>query len=302
MKSSLPFISVVSAVLILMQDCNFSKSSNTEPVPGLKTTGNGLSCEEIYLSINQDKIERNTFIYGESIRANFSNIQGFIKTGESVFPGLSMFITYETGDTIVKTGDLYINDTEGMDYSPLLLSAILTIVFPLQTNNDYVLTVNIWDKKGSGTFSATFPFSIIENDKINVVKNQASCTEVYLYSADSKQIITDQVIDSDEQVAIYFDEVAGFQEENGEYIFGSRSIAIDHAGDTVMDYTDMHNADYHRAASTNELEANIYALIFIYRREISNPVNCEITLYDKKSNASLTARTELTVNKKEDPF
>lgn len=41
MKPAISLISAVSAVLMMLQGCNFSKSVNTDLLTGLTTVGNG---------------------------------------------------------------------------------------------------------------------------------------------------------------------------------------------------------------------------------------------------------------------
>ena len=72
--------------------CDSRKSENKELKPGkITTTGEmvkteGLSCDEVCLSVNEERIDRRTFIYGETFYVNFNNIEGFNKVDETVFP------------------------------------------------------------------------------------------------------------------------------------------------------------------------------------------------------------------------
>ncbi len=70
---------------------------------------------------------------------------------------MSLSVTNEAGETVMETEDLYASYTEGLDFSPLLLAATLTVATPIQSNSNYILSVKIWDKEGTGTFTAKLP-------------------------------------------------------------------------------------------------------------------------------------------------
>jgi hypothetical protein len=61
--------------------CDSGKSKNKELKPGKGTTTGemvkteGLSCDEVWLSVNEERIDRRTFIWGETFYVNFNNMQ-----------------------------------------------------------------------------------------------------------------------------------------------------------------------------------------------------------------------------------
>ncbi|MBA4323111.1 MAG: hypothetical protein C0408_09875, partial [Odoribacter sp.] len=152
--------------LVALSGCQFSKSVQKDLISGLFMTGDGLSCDDVYLSVNNQKTERSTFIYGEKFLLNFNNIEGFKKDNDHVFPAMTLLVVSKTGDTVLQTNDLYSDYPDGMNLSPLLLTADVTVANPMKSNGEYTLFVNIWDKKGSGKFTAKFEFKIKSNDQI----------------------------------------------------------------------------------------------------------------------------------------
>ena len=300
MASKISSILAISVIMMIFAGCNFSKS--TDKVTGIKTAGVGLTCSEVYLSKDERKIGRTTFIYGEKIMLNFSDLQGFVKIGEYIFPGLSVAITSESGDTILHLDDYFKDYTAGLNDLPVLMPINVITDAPVHSHGKYTQSVNIWDKEGIGIFSATLPFSVVENDEISVEKKQVNCQEFILYSGKDKQIITDQEMVRGEEVAMVFIGLTGFQEKEEEFDFGSRLIAIDNSGDTLQDLSNQHQSSFNRSATTNELEAVIYAIVPINNNEITNPVQCKVFLYDNNSDASISAKFELTVNEPEFPY
>ena len=123
-------MSVIILLLLTMISCEFNKSVNKDLITGLTTKGDGLSCDNVYLSDGKNKINRNSFIYGEKFYLNFDNIEGFKKEGINVFPGLKLLILGTEGDTIMFNNDLYSNINNGVDISPLLLQANITVAKP----------------------------------------------------------------------------------------------------------------------------------------------------------------------------
>jgi hypothetical protein len=280
---------------VVSQSCNFSKSVNTNLLTGLTTVGDGLSCEDVYLSTADGQIQRNTFIYGEEFDLNFSNITGFTKVEEAVFPGLILQVTDEAGEVVMETEDLYAGYTDGMNFSPLPLAASLTVADPIHSNNSYMLSVKIWDKEGSGTFTAKMPFDVVANDRIAIENNQTSYTEVYLFSGNTNQVITSQEVAFNEKVYLIFEGLTGFREEEGKVFIGMSLRATDNAGNIILASDDMLEEYDETGISAAQLKEKVFANIVFTNGVVTNPLHIEVTLYDKEGEASIMASTDLTV-------
>jgi len=150
----------LATVLFTISSCNFAQSVEKDPQSGLITRGDGLSCDDVYLSDGENIIKRNTFIYGETFYVNFDGIEGFVREGESVFPDMQLTIIGEQGDTALHLDDLYAAYEEGIDLSPLQLYAEVTVANPVQSGETYTLYVDIRDKKGEGSYTATLGFTV----------------------------------------------------------------------------------------------------------------------------------------------
>lgn len=275
--------------------CDFRKSVNKDLTTGLITKGDGLSCEEVYLTINDEKTERTTFIYGEIFYFYFSNIEGFSKVDENVFPGMVMWVTDEAEDTIFRTEDMYANYLNGMNISPLVLKANLTVGNPMHSNHEYTVFVKIWDKKDKGTFTAEMPFNIIENEKISIEKNNISYDEIYLYSVDRDKAITDGSVNFDETVYLIFEGLSGVTEENGNVFPGLKFLATDHSNNALMDYADLFESYTETGFSSVDFKTQFYVTIKFTQGQVENPIHCETILFDKKSSSDLKVTTDLTV-------
>jgi len=280
-------------ILLALSSCDVRQSVNKDLVTGLLTRGDGLSCEDVFISTDEGQISRNTFVYGETFYLNFSNIEGFTKVDNNAFPGMLICVTNEAGDTIMQTGDMYADYTGGINLSPLLLKADLTVARPVQSKQEYTLFINIWDKQGDGTFTAELPFSVTENEKIKIENNIATCDEIYLFSKEKDRVITDGKVGFNETIYFIFEGLSGFQEENGKVFVGLKMQATDNAQNVILSYDDLFKSYEETGISIADFNSQIYASIVFTEGEIVNPVLCEVTIFDRKSDASIKVITDL---------
>jgi hypothetical protein len=292
MTSKITYVLMVSLVLI---SCDFRKSVSKNLITDLITKGDGLSCEEVYLTLDGEKTNRTTFIYGEKFYLNFDGMEGFNKEHENVFPGMVMWVTDEAGDTIYQTEDMYANYLNGMNFSPLLLKANLTVATPMHSNHKYTAFIKIWDKKDKGTFTVELPFNIIENDKISIEKNNISYDEIYLYSADRDKAIADGVVNFNENIYLIFEGLSGVIEENGNVYPGFKLLATDNSKNIILDYADLFESYAETGVGSDDFKTQFYVTVKFTQGEIENPIHCEMLLFDKKSNANLKITTDLIV-------
>ena len=74
MKNRQLTILALLSIAIILHSCNFSKSVNTDLLTGLTTVGNGLSCDDVYMSMADGQIQKNTFIFGEEFDGLYSRV------------------------------------------------------------------------------------------------------------------------------------------------------------------------------------------------------------------------------------
>lgn len=172
-------------VILIFYSCDFKKSAHKDLITGLSTSGNGLSCEEGSIVVNDKVEQRNTFTFGEVVAFRFSNIEGFNEQNGSVFPGMSISIRDDKNNYVLQNEDIYASYTDGIKLSPLVLNAERTLARPIHSNNKYTVVIRIWDKKGDGNFSAGMNFEVKPNEQISVSKNNCNYSEIYLFSEKS---------------------------------------------------------------------------------------------------------------------
>jgi len=284
-------LSIVLCVSTLIS-CDFSKSVNKDLITGLLTKGDGLSCEEVYLSIDDETILRKTFEYGEEFMLIFNNMEGFERIEGFSFPGMTLSVVSQDEDTVLFEPDLYSDLTDGADYSPLLLNSALLVADPMHSNEKYTLHVDIWDKKGNGVFTAKLDFKVEPNILINIESNEISYQEVFLFSQERGRIIIDQTASFDENIYMMFEGLEGFVSE-GDMVSIGMSLSIeDSEGNLIVNEDDLMEAsDF----PYSEIRDRVSANFFLTGSEINNPIYCEVVIWDKRGEGSITASTQIQI-------
>lgn len=283
---------VLTLLLGILFSCDFRKSVHADLLTGLTTEGDGLSCEKVYLTVDDEKINRNTFTYGEIVYLHFEQVEGFKKTGEQAFPGMQLVVTDPAGDTMLQYDDLYADEPDGFSLSPLKLSTFLTVGTPLHSNNKYALFVKIWDKKGAGTFTAKMDVEVVPNKAITIESSGISFEEIYLFSKDRDLAVTGDQVKYNENMYLIFEGLEGIKEEEGKVFIGLGMNIRDADGRLILDEANLAGDDPMDAA---EVSAQLAPTFIFTGSNLKNPVTCIITIKDKKSGKSLKATVLLNV-------
>jgi hypothetical protein len=288
--------SVIAILLLaLMTGCNFSKSVEKDLMSGLLTKGDGISCEDVYLTVDKQKINRSTFVYGETFVVNFNKIEGFVKENDAVDPDMTLLVLSLEGDTMLYAGDLYSNYPDGIKLNPLLLTSEVTVADPMGSNRDFKLFVSIKDKRGKGTFSAELGFKVVSNDKIVTETTGAGYNEVYLYSKEKEKVITDNKVGKDETIYTVFEGLTGFKADGGMVFPGMSLRGTDKGGKLVLDFKDLF-ADYSETGlSVEEFNKRVLSSFTLSGTEMLSPLHFEVTIWDKKGESKINSVTDLEI-------
>jgi hypothetical protein len=232
-------ISFYVVAALVLTGCQFSKSVKKDLISGLTTTGDILTCNNVHLTINNEQTTRNTFNYGEMVYLVYDDIQGFTKENGKVFPLMQILVRNIKGDTVLWADDLYSEYTEGMDFSPLELTADLTVATPINSGGEYELFVKISDRKGKGTYSSNMKFTVSKNEKLQIEPDLVTYNEVYIFSQDDGKVIIDNRIRFEDNIYIIIEGLKGFREENGVVFPGLSLKGIDASNNVILDYSDL---------------------------------------------------------------
>jgi len=282
-------------VILLAASCNYRKSVQKDLITGLTSRGNGLSCDDIYLTSNGKKIRRNEFIFGEKIIINFNNIEGFTRKGKQAFPGMEMLLTNSKGDTLFYEPDLMEKLPDPVEQEVLLLKGYLTIGSPIfsKAKEQYNVKVHIWDKKGKGTFDSDLSFTVKPNPAVTSVKTGISCNEIYLYNPVTRSCLTSGLIPQATDILLVYDGLKGFRtNEQGMCSVGMSLKATDKTGRVLLNEEDLLKAEPPQNPSI--LEKPIFAsFAFKEGKNVQGPVRIQTVLWDKSGSGKIVSTLKI---------
>jgi hypothetical protein len=283
---------LLASLLLAVYTCSFAQSVQKDLETGLTTMGMGLSSDHVYLSDGEEIIKRNTFIYGETYYVNFDGMYGFEREDGHAFPDMQLLVVGEEGDTALHYTDMYADYEAGIEDDPLELYAEITVANPMHSGKNYTLILNISDKRGEGTFKASLDFSIARDDKIQLAYEKFRFREIYLFSLESGQTITDGKASFDETIYFLFEGLEGFALDDGRIQLGLSMVVKDANGNIILDEPDLFGDGYQKYEDVHQQVASSLVLT---GSEIANPVLYEVRIWDKRGPAWLSASTKLVV-------
>ncbi len=289
MKINFTFLIVI---ILLVTSCGgeVNKSVQVDFMNGLSTKGDGLGSNDVYLTVNGKRTKKNTFTYGEIFHLNFNDVTGFKKEDGKAFPGMELTVISDKGDTAMYYEDMYLNETGGVDVTPLLLYTNITVANPMMTGNKYKLYVNIWDKKGTGTYKAEFNFDVAPNEHIVITKDETiTYDNIYLFSQKGSTV-TNNEIKPNQTYYLMFEGLEGFNADNGKVSVGLSMKAIAADGEVILDVKNLlEEGEWDPALVKEQISSD-----FIFRDStIATPIACEFVVFDKKSEAKISAKVDL---------
>ncbi|WP_158974320.1 hypothetical protein [Cellulophaga sp. L1A9] len=281
----------VCSIFAGVTSCNFNKSVRKDFVTGITSQGDGLSAEQIYVSVNNEKVSDNEFYYGQNIYTNFENMDGFVVENNTYHPQMEVVLVSKAGDTIMYEANLF-QQNPGFDASMKTLTGNMILARPIYSGEDYTLKYTITDEKGEGTFSSSLKFDIIPDPALKVSKKGLDFKEGYVLSLTKNAVITDGKIGFEEVILMDFQDVSGYTKVNGLVELGLKIKVTDADGTIILNMEDVYGEKY---TSEAEIKRGIGAQLELNNGVLKNPINFQVTIWDKNSDASLDAEIKLTV-------
>ena len=280
---------------LVFSACNFNQSINKDLITGATSRGDGLGCDDISIQINGKKEKRNTFTFGEKVFFVFDGISGFKQENGKVYPEMSMTVLKKENQMVLSEMSL-LNLTEGTNLSPLQLQANLLTNFPHKNNEEYEVQLTIWDTKGEGKFTYNMPFTIVENELINVKSTTIAYTSIYLYNESKNQVVADNKMSAKDKYLLIVEGVSGLKTENGK-VFPSLSAHLtDNNGNAIIASPNLLQNN-----TTNGIDAaaftknQMFISLTFNKNEFFNPCTLKAVLKDTKSGHTLNITTELEI-------
>ncbi|NQX96915.1 MAG: hypothetical protein HRT73_03425 [Flavobacteriales bacterium] len=283
------------AFISMFTSCEFHQSVNKDFTTGASSRGDGLSCDDVLIQINGIKENRNEFSFGEEVVLVFNNIEGLTAENNLKYPGLSMFIIEDNGDTLIAENDLLSSIENGTDLSPLQLQANFRAVMPHQNNEQYKTVIKIWDKKGDGTFSYELPFIITPDKLLEFNSSGISYVNIYLWNNTKKVPVTKEEIDRNDEIILLFNGVEGLTETD-QIVYPRLSLQlIDQNGKEILSSENLFNEIEESGIKKENLANQIPITITFNNGIIVNPVKITAILSDSNSDKKLEVTGNLTI-------
>ncbi|AZQ44122.1 hypothetical protein [Nonlabens ponticola] len=285
---------IISVVCLLITSCDFNNSISKDLNSGAVATGNGLSVEEIEVSVDQENVDKGEFLFGQKTVFKFKDIKGFEMTNGKAFPEMSVAILDEKLDTLDFFDNLLETGEQGTDIEPLELSARFNVVYPME--EDLTAVVEIKDQKSDGTFTYEYPFQVKESEFLNISTDGLSYNHIYLWNQGKQQTVTsDQIVDG-RNLVLLFNGLQGFTANNGN-VLPAISVKMTDANGNIM----IANPNVLSEMGDNEVAESqlsdgiIPVTLSISEGEIANPVRLGVRVKDTKSSKTLEVATTLTI-------
>ena len=284
---------ILLLVALVFSACNFSKSINKDLITGATSKGDGLSCNDISIQINGEKEKRNIFTFGENVVFVFDGIKGFSKENGKVYPEMSMVVLKKENQMVLSELNL-LNLTEGTELSPLQLQANLIANFPHKNNEEYEVQLTIWDTKGEGKFTYNMPFTITENELLDVTSTTIDYTAIYVWNESKNKVVTDNKMNTKDKYLLILEGVNGLKVEEGN-VFPALSVHLtDNKGNAIIASPNVLQNNTTDGIDAAAFTKNQVLITLTFTEgEFFNPCTLKVALKDTKSENTLNITTEL---------
>ena len=282
--------------IITFSSCQFNQSVNTDLTTGAYSRGDGIGIDDIIIEINGEADNRNEFVFGEKVNLVFNNVSGLNNSDGKTFPELSMHIVKNEKDTVLSNPNLLKSLNNGTDLSPIQLQANFRTALPNQNNEKYKVFIEITDKKGDGKFNYELPFTIKENDLLDIKSNGIEYSTIYLWNETLKQPVFDNNVSSEHLFILILNDIQGL-ELTDEKVFPVFSLNLtDNDGNITLSNPNLLSAYEETGVNPKDLKNQVTAKLTFTKGKINYPCRLNAKLKDKNSSKEINISTELNVN------
>lgn len=239
----------------------------------------------------KSEVKYTNFKYAEKIFTNFKDMKGFKVENGKFFPNMDMLVLSKEGDTVLYNQNLIV-DARGYDAKKMTLHGHLILATPMRSGERYTLKHKVWDTKGNGIFLSKVDFGIERDETIKAKKNGLDFSEAYLMSKDREILIKEGKVHFNEVVLFNFQGLYGFKQENGQVELGMKMLVKDADGQIVMDKQDLFK---NQILNYSNVIQGVSAMLEVRKGAVSNPLTWALEIWDKNSDAQLSAETKITV-------
>ena len=291
-KNTIICLAITTILLTLSASCSFNKSVKKNFSIGLITKGDGINVDEVEVTLDDQILDDNTLIYGKTLVTTFSSVDGFTEENGKYYPNLAVAVISKKGDTVLKHSSLLQNSASGLDLSMKDLIGQVSFAAPIFSEETYTMLYTLTDLKGDGILTFSLEIDLIKDPNITINTEKLGYGEAYLFSPDRKSVITNRKVGFNDKMLFIFEGLEGFTKKDGTVEIGMTMLVKDDNGRVVLDQPDMF---LNQKINPALVQQSIQASLIITEGAISNPVKWQIKIWDKNSDAKITAKTLLEV-------
>ncbi len=288
---------ILLIVIITLSACQFNQSVKKDLTTGAYSRGDGIGSDDVIIEISGVAENRNEFVYGEKVNLVFNDVTGLTLSEGKTYPGLSLHIVKNEQDTVLSKPNLLKSLDDGTDFSPLKIQAYFRTNLPYKNSERYTALVKIWDKKGDGEFIYELPFTIKENDLLDIKSNGIEYSTIYLWNETLKQGVFDKNISSEHLFILIFNQIEGLELANDK-VFPILSVDLtDKNGNTILSSPNLLSKYEEIGVNPQDMMKNqLSASLELTKTEFNNPCRLSAKLKDKNSNKEINIQAELNIN------
>lgn len=140
---------LIAAIALALYSCSggFSKGIKKDLSTGLSTSYNGFSLDDIYLTVDGNKINSNNVMLGKEIVVVANGVENYEGKDGKVFPGCTILLTDKAGKQILNIPDAFAELKDGFESErAAVLNATINTGNPMIVGETYHLKTRFYDK------------------------------------------------------------------------------------------------------------------------------------------------------------
>jgi hypothetical protein len=138
-----------TVIVILFYGCSggFSKGVKKDLSTGLSTNYNGFAVDDVYLTVDGNKISSNKVSLGKQVLVVANGVDYYEEKNGKVFPGCSIELTNKEGKAILNIADAFAEMKDGFEANKAsMLNATINTGNPMVVGETYHLKTRFYDK------------------------------------------------------------------------------------------------------------------------------------------------------------
>jgi hypothetical protein len=141
------FLIAILAIVLYSCSGGFSKGVKKDLSTGLSTSYNGFAVDDVYLTVDGNKLSNNKVSLGKEILVVANGVENYEEKSGKVFPGCSIILTDKAGKEILNLADAFADMKDGFESNKAsMLNATINTGNPMVVGETYHLKTRFYDK------------------------------------------------------------------------------------------------------------------------------------------------------------